>query len=270
MVVVLVGVGADTTNAHPTPPVYEDGRFEYVPIPEFRGPEGTVEESTYGNSSLRHNGGNLADLLEYIEPGNYRLDGSEMERWPLHQDPNFDHLTYGETTSRAAYTSTLSELSEDDVLAFYTGLDDGSGRKHRYVIGYFTVNRVVDLRDVDGRSFEELPKEEKKSLISDHRHNAHAKRYLASGELHDGDGVVILDGKEPGGLLDRAFRISKSVNGHYYLRDDLQESWNPVPSGRETRNAYLGGIKQIHELKVESDVFVSDCVEKYSFPGTDG
>lgn len=259
--IALVGIGADSTNSAPTPRVYGDGRFEYIPIPEKRGPDGTTETSTYGTTPLRHRGGTMADYLEAIRPRPGAEDppeytGDRLAEWPLHHDPNFQALTYGETTSRAAYTNLLTDLRAGDGVAFYTGLRDADASyRHRYLIGYFTVREVVDCRRIayEGErvSFTDLPPDERAALLDDHAENAHAKRFQATGQITDGDGLVIVDGAPPGGLLDRAVPISEvNSGGHHYLTDDLQAALDPAPGGNPDRNAYLGGVKPAHELRI--------------------
>lgn len=264
MTIALLGVGADSTNSSPTPPIYADNSFEYIPIPESSGPEGTVEERTFGNSNLRHQDASMAEYLDYIVPtqaDGETVTGDRLATWPLHHDPNFSALTYGESTSRGSYTTLLRSLCEDDVVAFYTGLSEADTTyTHRYVIGYFTVDRIIDFqrlsRDGTAVSFRDLPADEQENLLAPHSENAHAKRFAAYGEIADNDGLVIVDGKEPGGLLDTAFRISDhSGGGHHYLTDELQRMFAPEPGGNPTKNAYLGGIKQPHTLNIPFEVF---------------
>jgi len=242
--IVLSGIGADTTNASPTPRVYEDGGFDYVPIPETAH-DTTVETRTYADVPTRQ--GTAADYLDRVYPGggDESVEGVSLADWPLHHDPNFQALTYGER--RPAYVERLRRLDEGDAVAFYTGLVDGSSdAPHRYVIGYFVVENVVYFEDFDD--------EEARSRIREHPENAHAKRFEATGEVDDN--LVIVEGKA-GSLFDTAFRISqRTPSGHYYLRDSLQDALDPEPSGRDDRNAYLGGIKQAHVLRVSTDTFL--------------
>ncbi len=268
MTVLFVGIGADTTNSSPTPPVFEDGRFEYVPIPERLGPDGTTETRTYGNTELRHADGNLDTLLESIvpRPKGSRLRGEALAAWPLHHDPNFEALTYGETYSRPAYTKRLGRLDRGDVVAFYTGLQPSpDAPRHRYLIGAFTVARVIDCRRLaTDRSFADLPPGRQEALMAEHAANAHAKRYFATGEIAaPDDGLVIVDGTTPGGRFERAMRISGTHSGpHYYLDEELERRWSPAPNGDEDRTAYLGGVKPAHLLDLEPETFWSD-VEAY-------
>lgn len=265
MTVALIGVGADTTNSSPTPPVYPDGRFEYIPIPESRGPEGTTESSTFGSIGLRCTDGTLADYLHSIQPREKdgpTYTGEQLANWPLHHDPNFDALTYGETTGRGAYTKRLRKLDDGDLVAFYTGLKGETDRyRNRYIIGYFTVAEVADFKrlDVDGQqqNFSSFSADDQESIMGRFAENAHAKRFAATGEITDNDGIVIVDGKQPGGLLDNAFRISEhGGGGHHYLTDELEEVFEPDPGGNPDKNAHLGGIKPAHLLNIEPDDFI--------------
>lgn len=263
MVVALLGVGADGTNTVPTPPIYQDGTFEYIPIPEREGPEGTIEDRTYGNTDLRHQEKSVAEYVDSITPGagGPEISGDDLVDWPFHYDPNFDSLTYGESTNRGSYAKILRELERGDIVAFYTGLQSPDSRyTDRYIIGYFTVDSVLDLQNLpyDDKivSFSELPREERDRLMEELRENAHTMRYLSSGQIAADDGLIIVDGKKPGGLLERAFRISKHTGGgHHSLSDELENKFSPDKRGDRETNAYLGGIKQPHRLNIASEEF---------------
>ncbi len=246
MTVVLSGVAADTTNASPVPQVDADGDFDYVPIPE-RAREATTEKTTYGDWRLR-DGSTAADELDEIRPRGDRsrvVDGDELADWPLHHDPNFEAATYGER--RPAYTTRLLELEAGDLVAFYTGLRRGDAL-HRYLVGYV---EVAEVHDVDG-----MARERAVDVLRANPGNAHSKRFEATGEVDDG--LAVVEGQD-GDLLDSAVRISvRRSNGHYYLDEELQESWLP----RNTdANAYLGGVKQAHLLDVDAAEFL-DVVDR--------
>ena len=74
MTVVLCGIGCDTTNAGRVAPLYPDGRFEYVPIPEKT--RQTAETETYGTWDLRHQEGVAVGLLTAITPNRSISAGS--------------------------------------------------------------------------------------------------------------------------------------------------------------------------------------------------
>ncbi len=112
MTVVLAGVGADSTNLGTLGSLYDDGRFEYIPIPEKT--RETTESATLGSWTLRASEGTAADLTTRIQPqpirgGQDTVTGDDLESWPLHRDPNFEALTYGEHRT-SGYVSRLRAL----------------------------------------------------------------------------------------------------------------------------------------------------------------
>lgn len=263
MTVALVGVGADTSNADPVAPLYDDGTFEFVPAPSPGGSGGTSERRTFGNTRLRHQDRVMAEYLESIEPvgdDGPEIEGVNLDNWPLHYNPNFVSLTYGATGADADFVAALRALEPGDGVAFYSVLEpEGGGAKHRYLIGYFAVEAVVDFaaldRDGEETAFGDLPEPERRALVDDHGHNAYAKVYEATGELPDGDDLVLVEGTDPGTLLGEAVQISEhGGGGHYYLTDDLQDALSPE-DGDDDKNAYLGGDHQAHVLDVSLDEF---------------
>ncbi|MFP8958520.1 hypothetical protein ACLI4Y_17550 [Natrialbaceae archaeon A-CW3] len=230
MTVVLAGIGADTTNIGALAPLYADGRFEYVPIPEKT--LETTESETLGSWNLRYSDGCAADLTNRIRPqpihdGDAVVTGDDLVDWPLHHDPNLEALTYGEHRT-SGYVSRLRNLEPGDVVGFYAGLrreDDPDERAHRYLIGYLTVDRV-DVVTPD------TSPTERERIFEAHHDNAHTKR-ARDGRLYLEDkSVVLIDGREPGGLFDREpIQLSEyvvqpgNVRPQYYLRESIAEEW---------------------------------------------
>jgi len=236
MTVVLAGVGADTTNLGALAPLYADGRFEYVPIPEKT--DETSESATLGSWSFRYRDRRAADLTTRITPqpvqeASRTLTGEDLAAWPLHHDPNFTALTYGEHRS-SGYVSRLRELEEGDVVGFYAGLrrvDDPDSRAHRYVIGYFTVDRVDVISP-------ETPPERASEMLEVHSENAHAKRARDGRPYLAQKSIVLIDGQEPGGLFERDpirlsdYRVAPgNERAQYYLRDEIRDDWQVVAGG---------------------------------------
>ncbi|HEV3416496.1 MAG TPA: hypothetical protein VG056_06780 [Pirellulales bacterium] len=134
--VVLLRVGIDSGCGKIQSPLFSDGSFEFICIPD----RDKVGKQTYGGKSL----------LKY-----FRASLREkMADAPIHLDPEFETFTYGDPRS---LKSSLSGLQPGDFLVFYFGLQPwdaktGWNREHRpalYLLGYFEVSiagRAMDFK----------------------------------------------------------------------------------------------------------------------------
>ena len=132
MQVVLLRVGIDTGSGGILGPLFADGSFEFIPIPDGYGGAG-VDSRTYGNTCGK--GGRR--LVEYFPQS--RRD--EVSGQPLHFDPEFETFTYGDPTRPKA---SLRRLEEGSLLVFYAGLKgwDSDCPSGMYIVGYFEVARA--------------------------------------------------------------------------------------------------------------------------------
>ena len=139
----LLRVGMDRGTGGVLGPIFPDGTFEYVPIPETAfGPDAL----TYAALPGRH-----VPSLASVLPA--RL----AERHP-HIDPDFSALTYGDAAPRKR--QQLLHLEPGDLLVLYAGFSPrpAEDRPRLFAFGYFKVNGVyhlssqdLDRRDLDRR-----------------------------------------------------------------------------------------------------------------------
>lgn len=122
----LLRVGIDSGSGGIQGPIFEDGSFEYIPIPDMRG----IDTRTYGNTPGRY-----ASVLADYFPERRR---PKVSHQPIHLDPEFETFTYGDPTSPKA---SLRTLQPGDFLAFYSGLEgwDFLCPPALYLIGYFEI-----------------------------------------------------------------------------------------------------------------------------------
>jgi len=222
MTVTLIGVGADSDHVRPMPEIQEGGSFEYIPIAESWL---TSEQYTYGTFPLQNQDGMATDIVNKISPfgksGDWITDDELIRNHPVHHDPNFEELSFGDQDGRGGTGNTLRNLEEGQVLGFYAGFDD-DGDKNRYLYGYFTIKEVADLSDLSGKSY--------RDRLRDFPGNAHAKRLIGSGKPKHSGGddeasLVIVDGTEPAGLLEKPVRMSSPMEGsptHWLTREFIQ------------------------------------------------
>src|SRR5262245_42967877 len=125
----LVRIGIDQTYGGWNAPVDADGRFVYVPIPEKRGTafhpglERRYDEvlPALDRFCVRHTCDLRSDL---------RFPQGLLEH-PMHLDPDFECLTYGDQGSRRG--AGMVNMKAGDLLVFYGGLRPIHASEHRLV-----------------------------------------------------------------------------------------------------------------------------------------
>jgi hypothetical protein len=126
MKVAMLRIGIDSGSGGVQGPLFHDGSFEYIPIPD----DFDIDERTYGNTT------NLTQrkLIEYF-PVSRRV---EMANRSIHFDPEFATFTYGDPTPPKA---GLRHLKKGDMLIFYCGLEGWGHRSEPalYLMGYFEI-----------------------------------------------------------------------------------------------------------------------------------
>jgi hypothetical protein len=129
MKVALLRIGIDTGSGGIHGPLFQDGSFDYIPIPDGFGGVG-VDQRTYGNTISQKR----RKLVDYF-PASRRL---EMANRAIHFDPEFATFTYGDPTPPKA---GLRRLENGDMLIFYCGLKgwDFDSEPALYLMGYFEV-----------------------------------------------------------------------------------------------------------------------------------
>ncbi len=130
--VVLLRVGIDSGSGGIQGPLFKDGSFEFICIPDNK----RVSVHTYG--TMVGTGGKA--FVDYF-PKSQR---ERMAGQHIHVDPEFETFTYGDPTTPKR---SLRNLKPGDCLVFYCGLQkwnaaDGWSREHRpalYLAGFFEV-----------------------------------------------------------------------------------------------------------------------------------
>jgi hypothetical protein len=146
---VLLRVGVDAGCGGIQGPLFKDGSFEFVCIPDRQG----VSDHTYGNM-LGRDGRPVADYF----PTGCR---AAMAGQRVHVDPEFDTFTYGDPTPPKR---SLRRLRPGDFLIFYAGLQawdpaggwDRCRRPALYLVAYFEVAAAGTAGDFNDRELHAL------------------------------------------------------------------------------------------------------------------
>lgn len=115
-------------------PLFPDGTFEYVPIPD--NPKKDSSRTLFFSQLRCRSGGEMGQFV----PTKHR-DG------PAHFDPEFQTFTYGDPTRNKR--QQLLRLAHGDLLVFYAGLRPQEQRhgSRLYFIGYFTIDKAYDVAE---------------------------------------------------------------------------------------------------------------------------
>ena len=182
MKVAMLRIGIDSGSGGIHGPLFHDGSFDYIPIPDGFG----IDERTYGNTtSLKQR-----KLVEYF-PEPRRV---AMANQSIHFDPEFATCTYGDPTPPKA---GLRHLEEGDMLIFYCGLEGWDHRSEPalYLMGYF---EVLVAGKPDG-----LGDQETRRLFANNFHVRHQQVF----ERQRAE-LVLIKGSERSRLLKEAVCIS--------------------------------------------------------------
>ena len=182
MKVVLLRVGIDSGSGGIQGPIFKDGSFEFVCIPDNK----NIDSRTYGNS-LDRNGQPLTRFF----PANMR---TRMASQSIHVDPEFSKFTYGDPTPPKA---RLRQLSKGDLLVFYAGLQgfDCAVDPGLYIVGYFEVEWAGKATD--------LSSDATQARFSENFHVRHLSVFAKQRE-----DLVLVAGGAGSRLLKRAHLIS--------------------------------------------------------------
>lgn len=185
MKIAMLRVGIDSGSGGIQGPLFRDGSFEFIPIPDMFQKLG-VDERTYGNTTGLKN----RKLIEYFPEGRR----TAMANQPIHFDPEFASFTYGDPTPPKA---GLRHLEKGDMLIFYCGLEgwDHKSEPALYLIGYFEVLAA-------GRP-NTFGDELTRVLFAKNFHVRHQQVFA-----RQKDELVLVKGSERSRLLKRAVRIS--------------------------------------------------------------
>ncbi|NQU75164.1 MAG: hypothetical protein HQ546_02475, partial [Planctomycetes bacterium] len=184
MKALLLRVGIDKGCGGCLAPIFKDGSFEYIPIPER---SATTAKKMY--SDLRGRG--RRSLAAFVPP--------KLRYYVPHFDPEFTTFTYGDPTPNKR--RQLAKLETGDLLIFYAGLEPPGtrGKSRLYVIGYFTVQEVHDFR--------KIAKAQWPGALRKVRNNAHAKRRHRTEDL-----VIVKGNPKRSRLLSKAIPLGDSGN----------------------------------------------------------
>ncbi len=129
MRIYLVNVGANSSHNQLFSPLFEDGTFEFLPIPEGTRNLEKSRRAVY-----------YRDLRSYYKPDRSLLCYVPREMWGVacHNDPDFEAFTYGDSGTNGR-SSALAHLRRGDGLLFLARLECSVGGKRTRQPGFYLI-----------------------------------------------------------------------------------------------------------------------------------
>ncbi|MDX2196126.1 MAG: hypothetical protein NW207_06890 [Cytophagales bacterium] len=198
MKICLLRVGIDKICGGIHSPIFKDGTYEFVPIPEYYYRHHTFDENkipTFGTLK----GSKNKPFIEYFK--HEGKDKDEHIHCPVHTDPEFVTYTYGDGNHTK---NKLTELQKGDYIVFYAAMEgfDFDMEPAMYIFGYFEVEY----------SFIATQKEHYDIIFDDFKNNFHIKhqeifaRDIANAK---NKGLKLVKGSPKSRMLKYAYLISK-------------------------------------------------------------
>lgn len=209
MKAILIRVGADGTHdgGEWNAPVHSpSGRFVYIPITEDTVPFHPGCERRFDEVAAPL----ISFLEEHQEPTfHWHRRLAAKLGCPMHLDPDYEHLTYGDNGARRG--STLRDFKQDDLIVFYSGLKSIPAASDLVyaLVGVYVIDEVVKSA----------------SLVPPSRwaENAHTRKAT----IHPAD-IVVRARPEVSGRCERCIPIGgkrAGNNSNYYLYPELEAAW---------------------------------------------
>lgn len=145
-----------------------------------------------------------------------RFPIAKMAKQPMHLDPDFEYLTYGDDGSRRG--ASIQSFSSGDLLVFYAGLRPIRPSSHKLVyaiIGLFVIDEIIRVT----------------AVAKDRRHeNAHTRKK----KLCPSD-IVVRAQKKVSGRCSRCIPIGEYRDRAYRVRRELIDEWG----GLSVENGFI-------------------------------
>jgi hypothetical protein len=222
--VCLLRVGIDTGSGGVLGPIWTDGTFEFVLIPETPPSEGGARTGPTFNQII----GRKGKALSTYAP--------RLSKKLAHTDPEFDTHTYGDYSPGPK--SSLTNLMKGDLLAFYAGLkaSTDAGRGALYLVGYFDIEIVSRSRDFSKKKLEDL-----------YAANFHIR--YRDFEEERRRGLILVKGSSESRLFKKAHLISK---------EGKNRAGKPVYVLSDRPKAKLGSFTKLNAIERSPPRWVCD------------
>lgn len=246
----LINVGANASHGCLRSPLFSDGTFEFIPIPD---PFLNHNSIAVRYCQLRaYNGIKITELVKEKNHNEF-----------THYDPEFETYTYGDYPNISPRAANLSKLSLDDFIFFFARLvlwKNGKFTKDAsfYLIGFFEIENI----------YKNIDKRPPDNVLKKIKNNAHVLRGECNPIFYDDFWVFI------GSNRSRRFRYAIPFDRKFIkecgILDAKSRKWNWKKFRTELSaiGSYLRSAKLIQERKQVESFWkkIQESKEGHYFP----
>lgn len=248
--IAIINVGCNASHIPLQSPIFEDGRFEFLPIPEE-----TKGISRYPTCpklprylELRSFYDRTTRLTHYIPKSRLSVRA--------HNDPEFETFTYADYPTKSPRSANLKKLGVGDHLFFLARLvlwkNDGFTKNAGfYFVGYFEIEEI--LRNVI-----------RPVKLDNFSNNVHVRRALVKPEFWDG--FWVFRGSMNSRRFLRAIPFTRRVAEKTMVdRENKPWYWDPRRSELQVIGSYTRSCRIIEDKERISsfwDIIVRDKVSQ--------
>ena len=227
MRIFLANVGANAGHRF-AGPVFEDGRFEFLPIPET--------PDLASPSAVRYR-----DLRSFYDPTRDLLPYIPRRLWDVacHNDPEFVTFTYGDNCDTSPRASALRQMRPGDFLFFLVRLQhwvkgEPTGRFGFYLIGHLRIAH-------DNWVLSGVTKQPSSPLFGN---NAHAIRGRSDPDLWDG--FWVFRGSGSSRRFQRAVPVTRDLcEAVFRAADRAPWQWDRSRSDLQVIGSYTRACRRV-------------------------
>lgn len=227
--IAIINIGVNSKHwdkYHLLSPLFEDGSFRYVPLPEV--PENyDVSSVCPCLPTYRELFKNDERILQLI-PEEYGRNKHRVCDFKVHHDPEFETFTYGDYPHRPegrGRASKLAELEKDDFLFFFarlTEINNGkpTGKAAPFFIGFFEIQQITPR-------VTEISRE----LLQTYGKNVHFIRAQHDTQYLD-DGSWLCKGSAESRRFQHPVEFTREITEQVviYNKKAIRFAWSDIPS----------------------------------------
>jgi hypothetical protein len=166
----IINVGANASHGSLRSPIFDNGGFEFVPIPD------SIMDYLKATNSVKYR-----DLKPANGIGFNEFLGEHYHNLSAHSDPEFDTRTYGDYPSLNPRASNLRKLSKGDLLFFFARLVGWRNGRFTKDAGFYIIGGIKI-----GAIYRDINKRPPNYIYDRIKRNAHVIRGETNPILYDG------------------------------------------------------------------------------------